>query len=89
MNIDLMEGAIFLCGGFEAVGDKWLQETDKEEEECAEPRKQTPTRQQLFKKGRVCISEMNTHGALFLEKVFCGLRSRTNFADLCKQNKVV
>ena len=49
-----------------------------------EKRKQTPTRQQTFKKGRVSISESSTHGALFLEKVFCGLRSRMTFADVNK-----
>ena len=48
------------------------------------PRKQTPTRQQIFKKGRVGISENSTHGALFLEKVNCGLRSRITFADVNK-----
>ena len=48
------------------------------------PRKQTLTRQQTFKKGRVGISERSTHGALFLEKVFCGLRSGTTFADVNK-----
>ena len=46
---------------------------NEEEEECSKPRKQTPTRQQPFKKGRVRISESIRHGALFLEKVFCGL----------------
>ena len=69
---------------FEAVGDKWLHEMDGEEEECTKPGKQTPTRQQLFKKGRVGISESSTHGALFLEKVFYGLQSRTTFADVNK-----
>ena len=37
------------------------------------PRKQTPTRQQMFKKGGVGISESSTHGAMVLEEVFCGL----------------
>ena len=46
------------------------------------PRKQTPTRQQPFKKGRVGVSESSTHGALLLEKVFCRFRSRTTFADV-------
>ena len=59
--------------GFKAVGDKWLHETDEEEEECMKPRKQTPTREQPFKKGCVDVSESSAHGALFLEKVFCGL----------------
>ena len=72
-----------MCGGFEfkAVGDRWLHETDEEEEECMKASKQTPTRQQPFKKGYVSISESSTHGALFLEKVFCGLQLRTTFAD--------
>ena len=43
-----------------------------------------PTRQQTFKKGRVNISESSTHGALFLEKVFGGLRSRMTFAAVNK-----
>ena len=34
--------------------------------------------------GRVGISESSTHGALFLEKVLCGLQSRTTFADVNK-----
>ena len=76
--------AIFLYGGFEAVGHKWLHETDEEEEECTKPRKQPPTRHQQFKKGHVGISENKTHGALFLEKVFCGLRSSTTLADVNK-----
>ena len=38
----------------------------------------------MFKKGRVCISKISTHGALFLEKVLCGLRSRKTFADVNK-----
>ena len=46
------------------------------------PRKQTPTRQQPFKKGCVGISESSTHGALLLEKVFFRFRSRTTFADV-------
>ena len=68
--------AVFRYGRFEseAVGDKLLHETDEAEEECTKSRKQTPTRQQPFKKGRVGISESSTHSALFLEKVFCGLR---------------
>ena len=37
---------------YEAVGEKWLHETDKEEEECTKPRKQTPARQPPFKRGR-------------------------------------
>ena len=69
---------------FEAVGDKWLHETNKEEEECMKPRKQTLTRQWLFKKGRVGISESSTHGALFLQKVLCSLWSRMTFADVNK-----
>ena len=36
------------------------------------------------KKGRVGISESSTHGALFLEKVFCGLCSGMTFADVNK-----
>ena len=71
-------------GGFEAVGDKWLHETDEEEEECMKPRKQIPTRQQPFKKGHVGISKSSTHGTLFLEKVFCGLPLRMTFADVNK-----
>ena len=69
---------------FEAVGDKWLHETHEEEEECTKPRKQTPTRQQPFKKGCIGISESSTHCSLFLEKVFCGLQSRTTFTDVNK-----
>ena len=42
-----------------------------------------PTRVQ---KGR--ISRSSTHGALLLEEMFCGLRARRTFADLCRQNKV-
>ena len=48
------------------------------------PRKQTPTKQQPFKKGRVGISKSSTHSALLLGKVFWGLRSRTTFADVNK-----
>ena len=48
------------------------------------PRKQTLTRQQTFKKGRVGISGSSTQGALFLEIVFCSLQSRTTFADVDK-----
>ena len=78
--------AIFRYGGFksEAVSDKLPHKTDEEEEERTKPRKQTPTRQQLFKKERVGISESSTHVALFLEKVFCGPRSRMTFADINK-----
>ena len=49
--------AIFWYGGFEAVRVKWLHETDEEEEESTKPRKQTPTRQQTFKKRLVGISK--------------------------------
>ena len=90
-NIDfafeaLRKLTIFWYGGFEfePVGDKWLHETDEEEEEIMKPRKQTLTRQQPFKKRRVSISESSTHVTLLLEKVFCGLRSRTTFADVNK-----
>ena len=48
------------------------------------PRKQTATRQQTFMKEDVGISKSNTHGALVLEKVFCGLRLRTPFANVNK-----
>ena len=48
------------------------------------PGKQTPTRQQLFKKGCVSISESSTRSALLLKKVFCCLRSRTTFTDVNK-----
>ena len=57
---------------------------NEEEEECTKPRKQTPTKQQPFKKGRLGISESSTHGALLLEKVFCGLQSRMTFTDVNK-----
>ena len=80
MNIDfafeaLWKLAVFRYGRFEikAVSDKWLHETNKEEEDCKKPKKQAGIRQQLFKKGRVGISESKTHGALLLEKVACGL----------------
>ena len=69
--------------GLNSVGDKWLHETDEEEEKCTKSRKQTLTRQQPFKKECVGISK-STHDALFLDKVFCGLRSRTTFADVNK-----
>ena len=69
---------------FEAASDKWLHETDEEEEECTKPKKQTPTSQEPFKKGHVSISESSIHGALFLEKVLCSLQLRTNFADVNK-----
>ena len=84
MNIDFAWKlyAIFQYGGFEAVSDKWLHETDDEEDESAKPRKQTLTRQQTFKKGRIGIS--STHGALFLEKMVCGFQSRTTFTDVNK-----
>ena len=44
--------AIFGYGKFEfeAVSDKWLHETDEEEEECTKPRKQAPTKQQSSRK---------------------------------------
>ena len=91
MNIDfafeaLRKLAIFRYGRFEfkAVGDKLLHETDEEQEECTKPRKQTPTRQQLFKKGHVGISESSTQGALLLEKLVCCLQSTTTFADVSK-----
>ena len=78
--------AVFRYGGFEfeAVGDKCLHETDKEEEECKKPRKHAPTNQQPFKQGHVGVSKRSTHGALHLEKVFCGLWSRTTYADVNK-----
>ena len=68
----------------EAVGDKWQHETNEEEEECTKLQKQTPTRQQQFKKGRMGINKSSTHGALLLmrsliENDFCR----------CEQNKVV
>ena len=77
---------IFLYDGFEfeVVNYKWLRKTSEEEEECTKPRKQTPTIQQPFKKGRIDITEISTHGALILEKVFCGLWWRTTFADINK-----
>ena len=81
MNIDfafkaLRKLAIFQYGGFEfeAVGDKWLHETDEVEKECSKPRKQTPIRQQPYRKGCIGISESSTQRALLLEKVFCVLR---------------
>ena len=57
---------------------------DEEEEERTKPRKQTPTKQHPFKKGRVGISESSTHGALLLEKVFWSLQSRMTFTDVTK-----
>ena len=48
------------------------------------PRKQTPTRQRTFKKRRVNVNESSTQGALFLEKVFCGLQSGMTSADVNK-----
>ena len=82
----LQKLAIFSYGGFEfeAVCDKCLHKTDEKEKECTKPRRQTPTRQQPFKKGHIGTSESSTHGALFLEKVFCGLRLRTTFVDVNK-----
>ena len=87
MNIDFVFKAlwklvIFRYGGFEfkAVGDMWLHETDKVEEECKKSRKQAPTR--ALKKGGVGISDCSTHGALLLEKVFYCLWSRTTLADV-------
>ena len=56
----------------------------KEEEECTKSKKQTPTRQQPFKKGRISIIENITHDALFLEEVFCALRLGMTFADVNK-----
>ena len=32
----------------------------------------------------VSTSESSTHGAMFLEKVFCGLQLRATFADVNK-----
>ena len=61
-----------------------MHKTDEEEEECTKAKKQTPTRQHPFKKGCVGISGSSTHGVLYLEKVFCGLRSRTASADVNK-----
>ena len=92
MNIDvafeaLWNLAIFRYGGFEfkAVSDKWLHDTDEVEEEYTKSRKQTLTRQQLFKKGCVYIAEAaHTVGALLVKKVFCGLRLRTTSADVNK-----
>ena len=70
MNIDfafeaLQKLAIFRYGGFEfeALSDKWLHKTDKEEE-CKKPRKRALIRQQPIKKRRVSISKSSTHGAL-------------------------
>ena len=95
MNINfafeaLRKLAIYRYGGFEfkAVCDKWLHKTAEKEEECTKQRKQTPTRQQPFKKGHIGISESSTHGALLLEKVFCGLQIKNDF-HRWKQNKVV
>ena len=39
---------------------------------------------QTVKKERVDITESSTHGAFFLEKVFCSLWLRTTFADVSK-----
>ena len=88
MNINLASELTEVShhSGFEAVSDKWLHETSEEKEECTKPRKQAPTRQQPFKKGRIGISECSTHSALFLEKVFCGRQSRTTFTDVKKLN---
>ena len=47
-------------------------------------RKQALTRQQPFKKAHVGVSESNTLGALFLDKVFCGLWSRLTLAVVSK-----
>ena len=52
------------------------------------PGKQTMTRQQPLKRGRVGISESSTCGALLLEKVFCDHQLRTTFTDV-KRNKVI
>ena len=75
--------AVFRYDGFEfeTVGDKWLHETDQEDEECKKPRKQAPSRQQQFKKGRVGITQSSTHSAVLLEKVFHSLWFRTTLAD--------
>ena len=76
--------AIFRYGGFEAADDKCLHETDEEEEECTKPRKQTPTRQQPFKKERVGISEsQHTRCIVFGKSV---LRSSIK-NDFCRCKK--
>ena len=71
----LLKLSIFRYGGFQAARNR------RRGGRMHKTKKQTPTRQQTFKKG--CVARENsTHGALFLEKVFCGLRSRTTFADV-------
>ena len=71
MHRNFTEVSHLPIGGFEykAVSDKWLHETDKEEEESMKPRKQTPTRQQPFKKWHFGIREIGIYSALFLESL--------------------
>ena len=61
-----------------------MHKASEGDQECMKPMKQIPTRQQPFKKGRTGISESSTFGALFLEKAFCDLGSRTTFVDVNK-----
>ena len=46
--------------------------------------KGTNSNQTTTVQGHVGISESSTHGSLFLEKMFCGLQSRTTFGDVNK-----
>ena len=66
--------------GFEAVGDKWLHETRRRGGRMHES-KETNSDQTTNVQERTI---KNAHSALFLEKVFCGLRSRTTYADVNK-----
>ena len=91
MNIEfafepLRKLAIFWYGKFEfeAVGDKWLHETNEEEEECTKPRKPTVTRQQPFKKGHIVIRKRHTQCVAFGESV---LRSSIK-NGFCRLNKI-
>ena len=76
MNIDfaletLWMLALFRYGGFEfkAVGDKWLHETDTEEENARN-------------QGNKFWPDNNS--SLLYEKIFCGLWSRMTSADVNK-----
>ena len=68
----------------EAVSDKWLHEIDEEQEECMKVRKQTPTRQELFKKDALVSGKAAHMVHCFWRKCYAVLE---NAFYRCRQNK--
>ena len=86
----LWKVAIFLYGRFEfkAVGIRWLHETDKEEEECTKPRKQTPTKTTTIQEKMHWYQQKQHTLCIIFGESFLWSSIKNDFCR-CKQTKVV